>query len=339
MPALEDAIATARIARGLSQDEIATMLGISQAVYSKGESGVSAFTPERVQQIAEKLDLPVEYFTADRAAGAEARIFHRKRASLPVKADRRIRAEAALLQAQYSSLLGTDRPDLSLVRMEPSDDGSLDPRDIAEKVRADWGLGDGPIGNLVDVLEKNGVIVVQHDMKALRIDAVATWPRAGVPVVLLATHASADRQRFTLAHELGHAVMHDRPRDNQEREADEFASEFLMPARTIAPELKQLSMASLVRLKERWGVSMQALARRARDLGSMSERQYKTFSIQMSSTGMRTDEPGQVSVEYPTLIKNAVQNRLARGETSKQIAAAALMTQNDLTTRLLEKQP
>ncbi len=62
MPTLEDAIATARVARGLSQQQLAERLGVSQAVYSKGESGVAPFKPERVGKLARILGFPGEYF-------------------------------------------------------------------------------------------------------------------------------------------------------------------------------------------------------------------------------------------------------------------------------------
>lgn len=337
VPTLEEAIATVRVARGFSQEELAKELGVSQAVYSKGESGVAPFTADRVDRIAEILNVPSDYFTRT-TAGVEARVFHRKRASLPVKTDRRIRAEAAVLQSQLSALLGDRRPPLNLPQLAPTDDGALDPRDIAGEVRRAWNIGPGPINNLVDIVERAGIMVLAHDMNALRIDAIATWPPTGSPVIFLATHAPADRQRFTLAHEIGHAVMHHRPRDEQEREADEFASEFLMPAADIIDELQKPTLATLVGLKEKWGVSMQALARRARDLGAMTERQYKSFSIEMSSTGMRSNEPGFVSVEHPKLIQQTVDTRLASGEDQTHIAHSAQMTHHDFAARFLEGQ-
>lgn len=242
------------------------------------------------------------------------------------------------MQSQITALLGVDRPALDLPRIIPTDDGAVLPYDIADDIRDRWDLGMGPIENLVEVLERHGILVLPYDMQSLGIDAIATWPRDGVPVIFLARNAPPDRQRFTLAHELGHAIMHDLPREEQEAEADQFASEFLMPAEAIRQDLEQPTFASLLQLKERWGVSMQALARRARDLNKMTERQYKSFSIEMSSTGMRGNEPGHVSVEHPTLVRRTVHRRLADGEDTVALAATALMTVEEFEDRLYREQ-
>jgi Zn-dependent peptidase ImmA (M78 family)/transcriptional regulator with XRE-family HTH domain len=336
VPTNLQAIATARTARGLSQVDLAQQLGVSQAVYSKLESGLAPLSNERLARIAEKLDLPIEYFEAPETARDEARVFHRKRASLPVQADRRIRAEAAVLQAQLGALLGSELPRLTLPRISPTDNGAVDPTDIADDIRERWGLGNEPIGNFVELLESKGIIVMQHDMQTMRIDAIAMWPHFGQPVIFVSDTAPAARRRFTLAHELGHAIMHDLPRDDQEAEADEFASEFLMPRDGIIGDLQSPTMASLLQLKMKWGTSMWALARRARDLGKMTQREYKSFSIELSSTGMRSHEPGEPDLERPTLVSNSIARRFQDGSSAAEVARSGMMTENDFHRRFLE---
>jgi Zn-dependent peptidase ImmA (M78 family) len=119
---------------------------------------------------------------------------------------------------------------------------------------------------------------------------------------------SADRERFTLAHELGHLIMHDLPTppDNAEREADAFASEFLMPAAEIGPQLAGIDLAKAANLKRHWKTAMSALIRRARDLGRIDERRYTSLNVQLSQKGWRKVEPVQIEHEQPTLIPKMI---------------------------------
>ncbi len=329
-----ETLSTIRVARGLSQKDLAVAAGITQGFLSKLETGTVPLDLEKAGILAERLGVRPEIFSVE--ISRDARIFHRKLASLPIKADKRLRAEAALLQSQVASLLDSDLPPLALDRDPLPDNHMYTPADIARRLRANWDLGAGPIDDLVAVAERHGILVVIQDMQTLRVDAIATWPADGAPVIFLADHAPADRQRFTMAHEIGHAVMHELPTADQESEADQFASEFLMPAATIRPELHDVSLKNLAALKRRWGVSIAALARRARDLGLMNDNQYKNFNIYMSSSGMKKREPVELPVHQPRLIHNLLDQRLTKGETIKELAAAAWMTEDEFITRFLE---
>ena len=96
----------------------------------------------------------------------------------------------------------------------------------------------------------------------------------GTPAILFVnSRMPADRARFSLAHELGHLVMHECPLGDVEREADRFAAELLMPAREIGPEFpSSISLKTLVPLKARWRISIRALVYRACNLGLISKQ-------------------------------------------------------------------
>ena len=177
------------------------------------------------------------------------------------------------------------------------------------------------------MLEAAGVVVLVRDFGSALIDAIMSWPDGRVPLVIAGMHAPADRQRFTMAHELGHAVMHQVPTENQESEADRFASELLMPASDIAPALKGVTVPRLAQLKPVWGVSMAALLRRARDLGGISESQYKQVNIEFSKAGYRSREPVELPRESPSLLDAALEERILAGEDVQMIAESALMTE------------
>jgi IrrE N-terminal-like domain len=119
-----------------------------------------------------------------------------------------------------------------------------------------WSVPFGPILNLTELLEDAGIVIVERPMED-EIDAVSVWGPEECPVVLLNERYPADRKRQTLAHELGHLVMHfGDVTEHPEDEAHEFAREFLMPSREILPELVGLKFAALPDLKRRWRCSM-----------------------------------------------------------------------------------
>ena len=130
--------------------------------------------------------------------------------------------------------------------------------DAALTLRREWGLAPGAVPQLIRLIEGAGGLVLVRDLGSRELDAVTQWIDGNPPLFLLNEHAPADRFRFSLAHELGHVIMHDAPGLTavQERQADEFASEFLLPASAIRAELKhgRMDLPRLLGLKHRWGV-------------------------------------------------------------------------------------
>ena len=116
--------------------------------------------------------------------------------------------------------------------------------------------------------------------------------------------------RLTLAHELGHLVMHEHPTEDMEREADRFAAEFLMPEQDVALELYPMSLERAAALKTRWRVSMAALIRRARDLGKLTTWQYKNLFVQLGRLGYRTNEPNPIAFEEPEFVNTIIRKRV-----------------------------
>lgn len=325
-------LGTVRIARGLTQSDLAKSTGISQGVLSKTESGVLPLDEERASVLARELGVPIELVTTPVSeVGSSPYVFHRKRSTLPVSKANQLRAELDLTHIQVGGILGARAPQLRLPRMPLPEDGFDSPEDIARDVRAALQLPTGPVLRLADALERAGVMVVARELGSTRIDAIVSWPDGRAPLVLLGDHAPADRQRFTLAHELGHAVMHQIPTEHQEAEADRFASEFLMPAATIRDQLDALTVPKLARLKAEWGASMAALLRRGRDLGRVNDAQYRALNVELSRAGYRTNEPVQVPREVPTLLSRVIRERLDAGDTVADIAQSAQMTVTEFT--------
>jgi Zn-dependent peptidase ImmA (M78 family)/transcriptional regulator with XRE-family HTH domain len=335
-----DTLALARVARGLTQAELASVTGISQAYLSKAEKGAVELEGDRLEAVADALGYPKSLFllTSDVGPSTTACVFPRKRNSLPVSAERRIRALLDITRLQVEALVGDEAPPVRLPREAPTDDGWIGPEEIAARVRSALDIAPGPIGNLTSGLERLGAMIVTRDLGNRRLDAIGQWPEGRRPLFLVNATASADRRRFTLAHELGHAVMHTEPRADQEEQADRFASALLMPASDIQRDLGELDVPRLVRLKSEWRVSMAALIRRARDLGAISDYRYKQLNIAMSASGYRTREPAAFEPEHPTFVASTVSRLIHAGQDTAKLADRAHMTEAELQGLYLEGQ-
>jgi Zn-dependent peptidase ImmA (M78 family)/DNA-binding XRE family transcriptional regulator len=301
-----------RRARGLRQDAVARTAGIAQGTLSKFENGLVALDRTHLSALAVALDIPLSRLTdsAPTEAAVSACAFHRKRSTLPVSEANRVRALLDLSRAQVEDVLGEDVPALALNRTTLDLDDDYGPIDAAREARAVLHPEPGPFGDLAAAAEALGVLLVRRDLATDKIDAIGTWPDGHRPMFLLNSTAPADRQRFTLAHELGHAIMHQVPTENQETEADQFASELLMPARQIRDELTDLNLAKLAKLKAKWRVSMAALIRRARDLDAISDSEYRKLNIDLSAAGYRKNEPVPITPDHPRLFTASVRKQL-----------------------------
>jgi Zn-dependent peptidase ImmA (M78 family) len=131
------------------------------------------------------------------------------------------------------------------------------------------------------------------------------------PVVCLcADKGDRFRSRFDAAHELGHLVLH---RDGEvmgaeaERQANEFASTFLLPRAEIAGYLpSRVKWDVLLELKQVWGVSMKALLMRSRSIGKLSESSFRRAMTLLVSRGWHVAEPGDfLGDEEPTMLTRA----------------------------------
>ncbi|TJZ94587.1 ImmA/IrrE family metallo-endopeptidase [Actinacidiphila oryziradicis] len=308
----------ARESRGWTQADLAAEMSkvdpdgrVSQGYVSRAEAGRLPVSGERLHLFSAALRYTPQMLsrTTDLHGVGIGLVHHRKRASLGAIALRRIHAVLALTRLQTDALTraaglsGENR--FRLIEVTPLDT----PQEAAETLREDWGVGPGPIEDLVQLIEAAGALVVVRDLATTELDAVSQWVPGGRPLFLLNSHAPPDRFRFSLAHELGHVVMHTQPGEGrrQEDEADHFAAELLMPYATIRDELKQgVDIPRLLELKARWGVSMAALIRRASSLNVITDWQYRNLMVEMSALGYRTTEPGVVPRETPQRLAQVV---------------------------------
>jgi Zn-dependent peptidase ImmA (M78 family) len=216
----------------------------------------------------------------------------------------------------------------------PAIDLSIGDRDeieaVAAKVRAAWGLGQGPLLNVIALLESKGCVVARLVSETDGIDAYSRWAGPRPIIVLTLDKNDAARSNFDSAHELGHLIMH---RDAEpgsrvaEDQAQMFASAFLMPSAAIRPELPtRFDLSKFIALKRRWRVSVQALLYRARTLGTISEPAYKRAMMKISMWGWRTGEPNSIpDVEEPYVLAAAIalmhqERGIGAAEVANQVA-------------------
>lgn len=329
----------AREARGLTQAELASRARIAQGSLSKIENGISTPSADVIDDLANVLAYPTEFFALAGQPYGLPPFHYRKRKKLSAKALGRIKAETNIrrMHVEFMSrsfAFGASESIPEIDRDETTGKGRRPPsiEDCARMIRDSWLLPRGPIENLVDLLESHGGIVIPCDFGTDLIDAISQRID-GLPVLFFVNSAApADRVRHTLAHELGHLVLHRSTLiddDSMEAEADEFAGAFLMPADDIRPHLRRFDLRHLSNLKEYWRASMAALAMRADRLGLISQYQSKMFWIEMNRLGYRRREPHEIAPEEPRLLRRMIEFHERKLGYSKRDMARVLYLRED----------
>ncbi len=309
-----DMLILARQYRALSQGELAEKVKgiLNQPRLSRIENGLYSPTTEELEALARALSVRTEFLFHPMTRRSSPAAYHRKRQKLSQSDWLRIYARAEIYRIMLGVLLRS--ANVETKRMlppcrDPEDaDGRIE--DIAKGVRQFWALPRGPVADITRIVEGAGIVVVSYDFGTDLIDGFSQHQNEDFPPIIFTnTRQPKDKLRFTLAHELGHLVMHRMPNQEQESQANRFAAEFLMPTEDIRPSLHSFSIERLLDLKRYWKTSMQAIVRKARDVGKMDERKYRYYNYEISRRGMKRNEPGEITdpIEIPSLFKRLIQ--------------------------------
>lgn len=309
-----------RLARqrlGLTQKDASKRLGITQPLLSRFENSVSDPDDAFLIKAGRVYDMPRSFFKSlEPIYGPPVSIHTMLRSKADVTA-----REVDLITAELNLRVMHLRRLLEGVDFVPTSDiPSIDveqfgpPEKIAATVRAHWGVPSGPIKNLVQIAERAGVIVGTSMFGGASVSG-ATFRVSGIPpIVLLNEQNPADRMRFTLAHELGHLVMHRFPTSQMEKEANEFASALLLPANEIRAALRgrKIRLEVLAALKPEWKVAMQALLMRVSALGLIEPNQSRYLWQKISAHGWRLREPPELDFprEVPGVLPSIIKSHL-----------------------------
>lgn len=306
MKASPKMVSLARKARGYSQKELADLVGKTPAAISKMEKGLLEISDESLEAFSKALGFPLSLFSQKEEEYPMAVPMHRKKAKLSKKALDQIETSANLSRVHFERLLDQIEISRSLPFYDVDEYG--DPAEIARMTRIHLRVPKGPIRSMTSTIEKAGVAVVKKDFGTDLIDGFCLF--CDTPMIFVNQSIPGDRLRFTLAHELGHMVMHTAPTPSCEDEANLFASEFLMPQIEIEDDLKNLSYKHVFDLKRYWRVSLIALVVWAHKMGAIDKNRYKYLCMRLSSDGYRRKEPIEIPREEPALFKSIIKTHL-----------------------------
>ncbi|ACU37071.1 helix-turn-helix domain-containing protein [Actinosynnema mirum] len=310
----------ARHLAGLRKSDLANKVEKSPTAVAAWESGAKRPTAATVAQLALGLSVEPGFFAVrpdDVTALGSAPHFRSLRSTSQLTRDQayaygRLAVDIAAGLERHVEFPEPDVPSLPVAVDDRDGDG---PERAARLVRRHWGVADGPVGHLIRLLENRGVLVVFSPEQTASVDAYSFDTRLRPVVVLNPIKRDYYRQRFDVAHELGHLVMHGDAEPGGrivEEQAHRFAAELLTPADQVL-DLLPATMGgdvwrSLARTKEQWGVNMQALLYRARWLGKLGDVSYRNAMTTISTRGWRRNEPGLVdAIEQPSLLPRAVE--------------------------------
>lgn len=308
--------------KGWTGKKLAQRVGVSPSAISQIERGVSTPGLDTIVDLGAKLDVPIGFFLereSNTRIGLDRCHFRSKRGVAQYRRRQSI-ADASLLIQLATTLVkeyGIEFPEEKIsgfadqVQEVDKDTPVEKMEELAMGLRDHWGLGRGPIPDLVSLLESKGVFVFPlPDSDYEDVDAFSVW-HEGRPVTLLGHEKAASRDRLDATHEVCHLSLHsDAERDLKviEDQAFRFGGAFLAPRESFLPECpSRWNRTAFLRLKERWRMSMQALVRRAYDLGKLSESSYRNANIELRKRlAENGEEEGEWEPERPSMIQQAI---------------------------------
>ncbi len=302
MEAISNRIKHARLMRGLSLQSLSDKMDnkVSKQALHKYEKGTVEPDLDMVQDIAEALELKPDYFYREVSVEIKEIAF-RKLASLSKKEQNRIIETARDYLSRYLELeqIIGKQPSVKNPLEGFNISGKKDVEKAAQKLREVWKLGTDPLYNVLELLEDHGIKVIELEGD-VSIDGFSTWVNDSIPVIGLNSmkRKSLDRYRFTVLHELAHLLLNleEFPENEQEKLCHYFAGAMLLPLSAIENELglkrKKVSLEELKAIKKQYGISMQAVVYRLKELSIISGATFSNFFQFMAKNGYKQDESG-----------------------------------------------
>jgi Zn-dependent peptidase ImmA (M78 family)/DNA-binding XRE family transcriptional regulator len=341
---IPERIREAREAVGLTDEQFADAIGVSRQSVGYYETGASTPRGEIFSRIIAVTRQPPSFFTILRPKGGERFRMPNWRSLKRMQRPDRLRVGRRLEWAFYVTEFLAEFVELPPVNLpeinfdfETDNDEKIE--QIAEQLRDFWGIGFGPITDLAPLLEYNGIVLVEEEVRCDDMDAVSRW-QGGRPFILYSNDVeSYPRRLFNIAHELGHIVLHtgvevnSKILDRMENQANRFAGAFLLPRRTFSQEVANTSIDYFLSLKGRWRVAVAAMVYRCKELSILNPHQVKYLWKQMNVRGIRKREPFDTSfpLSKPSVLGSALEMVLeARLKQPTQIAEELALNASDV---------
>jgi Zn-dependent peptidase ImmA (M78 family) len=321
-------ILLARESRGWTQQMLSEKIHSYKANLSRLEKGDSPVNEDTLQAIAEATGYPVHFFY-QKGDAMPAHLSYRKKQNVPSKIITPIEAQINIMRMHIEFL--TAALSIQNIKLPFYDVNEKNtPAVIATLLRKEWNIEDPVITNLLHLMEEKGILINIFDFGTGRVDSKSIMTSNGFPLIFLNATLSGDRQRFSLAYELGHLIMHTFNVLSYDRdimhEANLFAAEFLMPAKEIIKDFEPgITLSLLGELKRKWKVSMIALLYRADDLGLLTSNQKRYLLQQFNQLRIRRREPQELDIpaEQATLIRRMLADY--RNKTKLGVAEVAAL--------------
>lgn len=340
----------AREVRGISAASLAELVDVSaQSVYGY-ENGRTSPSPAVIDGLSRALNLPEPFFLLPERPGMTETVFYRSMSSATKGARRRAEHRFAWLRdiAHYLREFVETPPSNFPMLDLPTDPLLLsdnEVEDAADEVRRYWRMGEGPVSNMVLLLENQGAVLARDRLGADTLDGLSAFmPGEQRPYVLIGTDkGTAARWRFDAAHELGHIILHTKvppaslTRRDQfkriEQQAHRFAAAFLLPLAPFGEDLFGANMDAFRALKPKWNVSIAMMIKRARHAGFVSEERERKLWINYSRRKWRTNEPldDTTEPEEPRLLRKSFELVLDQGaQTPADITSQLALPASDI---------
>lgn len=301
-------LSLARKRRRLTAKRLAELCALAPLTVTRLEKQENVPDEETVDRLARALDYPRSFFFLDDPDDVPANAVSFRSLTKMTAKERDAALSASSLGLQLFDWIEGhfDLPHTNLIDLSTETNAES----AARSLRQHWAIGERPIGNIVSLLEANGIRVLSLSENTASVDAFSFW-RDDKAYIFLNNFKTAERSRFDAAHELGHLVLHrhagPKPSRPSEREADSFASAFLMPANDVRARIQRVSsVETVIKAKARWRVSAMAMAYRLHSVGRLSDWQYKSICIELGRRGFRSSEPGGIEREVSVLMRNVL---------------------------------
>ena len=282
---------SARLRAALSQDRLVEKMGgiISKNAIAKYERGEMMADSKVLLNLAKALNVKPDYFFRPFTVEV-GQVEFRKKSKLPVKELKAIRQKVIDCVERYLEL--EQFLNIESRMINPLEgfivSSKQDIEKAALKVRSVWELGLDAISNVIDLLEDKEIKVIEIDAPEA-FDGFSGWADGNIPVIVINKNYKAERKRLTALHELGHLLIkfadHFSTKE-KEKLCFQFAGAMLIPETTFKKEIGNrrlyISLPELIAIKETYGISIQAVMARARDLEVISENQFIGFRKQIS---------------------------------------------------------
>lgn len=340
------AVTLARRAKGMMQVDLADALGVTQASVSHWERGLRVPDPEVLNRLAAELDV-LRLTLTDESIATTSPMF-RAIGINKKKDERKIEGRTELARVAAARIL--EEVNVAPTLAWPSEEDPLgdDPEEAAAALRRVWRIPSGPVADLTTYIESAGAVILRVNFGHPKVEAAYAHPRREAKrwILMNTFMTDAARYRLSLAHELGHAALHHWDAFNvpdergREVQAYRFALSLMVPAEDFILDIAHTRRKwdDFLRLRDKWGISAAALARRAHDLKLLNASAYKSINIERRSRGHWKHEPGEEqSVEQPSIFPEAVS--VLRGQarwTDKQFSEVAGLPLKQLADLLPE---